>query len=471
MPAADPFPSFAPLRRKMIDHGVPDLAVRTFRHYFDQLCIGTTGWLSEAEIEPASALHDLGQLEAYGREGLRQLSACVVIKLNGGLGTGMGLDRAKSLLPARDGLTFLDLAIRQVLSWRERLEIGLPLVFMNSFNTNDDTLDVVRRSGQLEAGQRPIPPSFVQHRVPRLVASSLQAVSCPSQPQREWCPPGHGDLYTALQSSGLIDRLLDCGYHYAFVSNVDNLGATVDPRILGVLAARGLPFLMEVTDRTVADRKGGHLALRDGRLVLREIAQCPPDELDQFQDIERYRFFNTNNLWLDLRALKQVLGERNGVLGLPLIRNVKPLDPADPSSEPVIQVETAMGSAIEVFAGAEILRVPRRRFTPVKTTADLLALWSDRFRTNLAGEIVPLCESTLKIELDARFYRSMSDFEQRFPAGAPALRQARSLSIQGDIVFANNIEIRGDVHLVNRSARPRRIAAGSIVQDIDESMS
>ncbi len=151
---------------------------------------------------------------------------------------------------------------------------------------------------------------------------------------------------------------------------------------------------MEVTDRTEADRKGGHLAQRreDGRLVLRETAQTPEEDLEALQDINRHRYVNTNNLWVDLRALDAAMRERDGVLGLPMIRNEKTVDPSDKSSPAVYQIETAMGAAIEVFEGARALRVPRTRFAPVKTTDDLLALRSDAYeltddaRVVLAGE-------------------------------------------------------------------------------------
>src|SRR5690606_26731533 len=141
-----------------------------------------------------------------------------------------------------------------------------------------------------------------------------------------------------------------------------------------------LPFLMEVADRTRADSKGGHLARRpDGQLILREIAQCPPDELEKFQDIDRYGYFNTNNLWLHLPTLRKILDERKGVLGLPLIRNEKPVDPTNLKSYRVYQLETAMGSAIAVFPGAQAVCVPRTRFLPIKKNNDLLVLWSDAY--------------------------------------------------------------------------------------------
>ena len=101
----------------------------------------------------------------------------------------------------------------------------------------------------------------------------------------------------------MLDTLLANGYEVAFVSNADNLGAELDPLPLGYFVSERLPFLMEVADRTAADRKGGHLARRksDGRLALRESAQCPDEDTDAFQDVDRHRYFNTNNLWINLR--------------------------------------------------------------------------------------------------------------------------------------------------------------------------
>src|SRR5207248_1216740 len=208
-----------------------------------------------------------------------------------------------------------------------------------------------------------VPLDFVQGRVPKILADDLTPATWPADPELEWAPPGHGDLYASLVTSGMLQKLLDSGYAYAFVANSDNLGAVLEPRILAWFAREQLPFAMEVADRTEADRKGGHLARRrGGGLVLRETAQTPDEDLDAFQDVSRHRFFNTNSLWVNLRTLDEAMREREGVLGLPMIVNRKTVDPADPHSARVIQLESAMGAAIGVFEGARALRVSRRRF-------------------------------------------------------------------------------------------------------------
>lgn len=470
MSQPEPNPAVSTVADKMRAAGMPELAIRTFGHYHEQLLAGHSGLLGEDRIAPVEGIPSLADWAGPAAAVHDALAHTVIIKLNGGLGTGMGLNQAKSLLPARANSSFLELIARQVLHLRGRSAHSVPLLLMNSFNTEADSLDHLAQLPELRAGQAPLPLSFIQHQVPRLHADTLQPIDWPAEPQREWCPPGHGDLYTVLQASGLLTRLLEHGYRYAFVSNSDNLGATLNLNILGRFAAEDMPFLMEVTRRTVADRKGGHLAQdRDGRLVLRESAQCPAEEQEQFQDIARYRYFNTNNLWLNLPALAGELEARQGILGLPMIRNDKHVVPEDPSTPRVIQLETAMGAAIEVFAEARILEVPRSRFAPVKTTSDLLALWSDRYRIDSDGSLVAEHEQPLPIELDARYFRTIADFRARFPQGAPSLQQAEALRVQGDIRFERDVVIQGRVHLVHRGPGQRRIAAGTVLAGVDES--
>ncbi|MEI2701721.1 MAG: UTP--glucose-1-phosphate uridylyltransferase [Baekduia sp.] len=424
--------------------GMPAVAVETFARQYDRLAAGEQGTIAERDIEPVATLPDAEQLPDAPDAPLDRL---VVIKLNGGLGTSMGMDRAKSLLTVKNGLSFLDLIVRQVLGFRDRTGAQVPLVLMNSFATREDSLAALVGYPELDAG---LPADFVQNRVPKLSAATLEPVSRPQDPGLEWVPPGHGDLYPALAGSGMLDRLLERGLRYAFVSNSDNLGAVVDSRILGWMARERHPFVMEATDRARSDRKGGHLALRvsDGQLVLREIAQAASEDLDDFQDIDRHRYFNTNSLWIDLEVLRQTL-DREGVLDLPMIVNRKTVDPRDPSSEPVIQLETAMGAAIAAFPGAAAVRVDRSRYAPVKTTADLLAIRSDAYAVTETGAVALVPERNgvpPLIELDDA-YKLVDDFEARFPAGPPSLIGCRRLRIEGDITFGSRIRVEGDVTL------------------------
>jgi UTP--glucose-1-phosphate uridylyltransferase len=446
---------------KMRAEGVGEAAIDTFAHYYEQLREGASGMLPESEIEPVT---DLPALDDLPEADPALLDAAIVIKLNGGLGTSMGMTKAKSLIEAKDGLTFLDVIVGQVLGLRERFGARLPLVLMNSFATREDSLAALERHPEIASD---VPLDFLQNKVPKISADDLQPASWPPDPSLEWAPPGHGDLYTALVTSGMLDELRERGYRYAFVSNSDNLGAVLEPRILTWIAREEIPFVMEVARRTEADRKGGHLARRPGDgLLLRETAQTPEEDLEKLQDVGRHRYVNTNNLWVDLEALRATLDARDGVLGLPIIVNRKTVDPSDSSSPAVVQLETAMGAAVGVFDGAQALHVPRRRFAPVKTTNDLLALRSDAYvlGDDHRVELAPERDDPPVIDLDSDYYKLIGDFEARFPAGAPSLVQCERLVVKGDVTFGRDVVVRGAV-TIGDPAHPSEIADCAILAD------
>lgn len=440
---------FAPFAERMTAEGLPPIFINKFAYYYDKLVDGDDGLIPEEDIVAVGSLPDAehlpDELEAIGREAVGRT---VIIKLNGGLGTSMGLTGPKSLLPVKEGLTFLDIIARQA------IDMAAPLILMNSFATDQASLAVLSQYPELQRG---IPLSFVQHKQPKIKVSDLSPATWCDDRELEWCPPGHGDLYTSLVTRGMLDKLLAAGYEYAFVSNADNLGAVLSFPILGYMARKQLPFLMEVADRTMADRKGGHLARRnDGQLLLREIAQCPADDLTAFQNIERHRYFNTNNLWLHLPTLQRVLIECDYRLSLPMICNRKTIDPRDPDSTPVYQLETAMGSAIAVFTGAEAIRVPRSRFAPVKKTDDLLAVRSDAYTLTTDHRVELVAErhgSPPTVELRGDFYRFVSDLDDHFPSGAPSLRYCDTLVVEGEFEFGRNITLCGDVYFRNGNGK------------------
>jgi UTP--glucose-1-phosphate uridylyltransferase len=448
----------AQAEEKMREAGVADEAIATFRHYYEQVEAGESGMLPDAELEPLEDLPDLEDLP----EAEAPLDQAVILKLNGGLGTSMGMTHAKSLVEVKDGLTFLDIIARQALELRRRGDARLPLILMNSFSTRDDTLAKLEEYPDLEAD---VPLDFLQNKEPKLRADDLTPVEWPDDPDLEWCPPGHGDLFTALQTSGMLEKLLGAGYRYAFMSNSDNLGAVLEPRILGWMASEGHPWVSEVVDRTEADRKGGHIARRkeDGNLVLRETAQVPEDDQESFEDTDRWCYFNANNLWVDLARLQEVLTERDGVLGLPMIVNRKTVDPSDSSSPEVIQIETAMGAAIGVFEGARAVRVPRTRFAPVKTTNDLLVLRSDAYVLHDDYRVLP-ADGLPVVDLDSAHYKLLRDFDARFPAGPPSLAECRRLTVDGDVVFGRDVVVRGSVEVHQDGSEPRRIEDGAVLE-------
>ncbi|MDF1552160.1 MAG: UTP--glucose-1-phosphate uridylyltransferase [Deferrisomatales bacterium] len=422
-------------------------AVEAFERMYRAYRSGADGRIPWGEISPAGE-GDIVSLEQFKTPqamaaGERHLGEVAWIVLNGGLGTSMKMERAKSLVPVKGANSFLDLIAEHVLGLRRRYGVELPLVFMNSFATRDDTLRALARH-QLAVGGRdgnPLPLDFVQHRFPRI--REVDGLPFGEAGDRDaWAPPGHGNLYLALRCSGLLDQLLGYGIRWVFVSNADNLGATPHPGLLHHLMTSGLEFAMEVTAKTAADVKGGTLVRRGGRLQLLEIAQVEDEHRAEFQDLGTFPVFNTNNLWVDLAALAHRL--QAGSLDLPLIVNRKAV-----GDVAVVQLETAMGAAIGQFERAAGVLVGRDRFAPVKTIDDLLVRRSDAY---LRGEASPLVVNPARaatlgpplVALDPRHYGSVADLDRRVPV-APSLVGARSLRVEGDVHFGRGVQVRGDV--------------------------
>jgi UTP--glucose-1-phosphate uridylyltransferase len=436
---------------KMSAAGISQAAIDNFSYYWRQCATGATGVIREETIRPLLDPPQLASVEISEQDARSALQQTVMIKLNGGLGTSMGLDQAKTLLPVRDGRTFLDLIVDQVRYARAHFDARLPLVFMDSFRTREDTLAHLARHPDLAVDGLPL--DFLQNAEPKILADGLGPVDWPDDPTLEWCPPGHGDLYPALWGTGLLDALVDAGFRYASVANGDNLGAAPNAELAGWFAASGAPYAAEVCPRTINDRKGGHLAVRvaDGQLILRDTAQTAPEEMEYFTDEHRHPYFHANNLWLDLVKVRDLLRERNGVLGLPLIRNDKTVDPADPTSPKVIQLESAMGAAIEVFPGATAIAVGRDRFLPVKTTNELMLLRSDVFDLGQDGRLHSQVTRIPEVDLDPAHYKLIDDFE-RLVTVAPSLRRAESLRVRGEWHFDAPAEVVGAVDLADPGA-------------------
>ncbi len=451
--------------QKMQKAGTHPVTIKTFDHYYKALCMGETGFIPESVLEPVTALEKSDQLSRYHTEGINNLRHTVVIKLNGGLGTSMGLNRAKSLLHVKPDMSFLDIIIGQIKRIRQDYSAEIPLIFMNSNTTRKDTLQQLQKYPGFAIDG--ISPDFLQGRIPKIRQKDYAPAEYPQNPDMEWNPPGHGDIYYSLLISNTLEQLLHRGYRYAFISNADNLGAELCPSILGYFTSNKFSFLMEVAERTEADRKGGHLAKhRDGYLLLRERAQCKKADELHFSDIDKYRYFNTNSIWIDLRKLYELLMTSNCVLDLPLICNSKTVNPLDLNSDPVFQIETAMGSAISRFGNTAAICVPRDRFLPVKTTDDLIGLWSDAYSISdtFTVNLCPSRDVGVISSLDPRFYRTIEQLHKHFPFGPPSLKACRKWTVKGEFLFEKGIVIKGSPQLVNMSGTLKVIPAGTVIE-------
>eukprot|EP00529_Nitzschia_sp_RCC80_P003910 CAMPEP_0113488660 /NCGR_PEP_ID=MMETSP0014_2-20120614/26131_1 /TAXON_ID=2857 /ORGANISM="Nitzschia sp." /LENGTH=1056 /DNA_ID=CAMNT_0000382379 /DNA_START=72 /DNA_END=3242 /DNA_ORIENTATION=- /assembly_acc=CAM_ASM_000159 len=459
--------SFDPVRAKMEAEGIAPSAISAFESTFKSLVSGNTGMIPESTISPAA---DLVASESFTHQpDASLLSETVVLKLNGGLGTGMGLDKAKSLLTVKGNDTFLDLTAKQIVGMRKEFGMKVKFMLMNSFSTSEDTMAFLGEKYPGLAGEDGL--EMMQNKVPKLDEKTFEPATCPSDTSNEWCPPGHGDLYAALEGSGCLDSLLKSGYKYMFVSNSDNLGATLDMSILTYFAQSDAPFMMECCERTANDKKGGHLALRnsDKQLILRESAMCADEDEDAFQDITKHRYFNTNNLWIRLDKLKQIIDENGGFIPLPMIMNKKTVDPKDDSSQKVVQLETAMGAAIECFMGATAIVVPRTRFAPVKKCNDLFLLRSDAYVLEDSKPVLnPLCGGNAPVmSLDSKKYKLVGALEDATEGGVPSLVECKKLKVSGFVRFSKGSKFVGEVNIVNNSDEAKLVPAGIVTGDLD----
>jgi len=460
--------SFDPIQAKMDSEGIAPSAISAFKSTFESLVSGNSGMIGEDTITPVPELVSATSIEASPDTEL--LKETVVLKLNGGLGTGMGLDKAKSLLQVKGDNTFLDLTAQQVMKMRADYGFNVKFMLMNSFSTSEDTLKFFEEKYPGLRAEEGL--EMIQNKVPKLDATTLEPAVCETDSSNEWCPPGHGDLYAALVGSGRLEGLLASGYKYMFVSNSDNLGATLDLKILTHFAKTDSSFMMECCARTENDKKGGHLAIRnsDKQLILRESAMCAEADEPAFQDITKHKFFNTNNLWIRLDKLKEIIDKFGGFIPLPMIKNSKTVNPKDDSSQKVVQLETAMGAAIECFQGASAIVVPRTRFAPVKKCSDLLLLRSDAYMIdeNFIPVLNPECGGKAPIiDLDSKKYKLVGKLEAATTGGIPSLVKCNRLKIKGLVRMSTKSTFEGDVSISNSSDEAKMIPAGVVTGEVD----
>jgi UTP--glucose-1-phosphate uridylyltransferase len=393
-------------------------------------------------------------LEVPGREVVQKsLSRIAVCKLNGGLGTSMGCQMPKSTIAVREDKSFLDLIVDQLCEVENDFGVKVPLILMNSFYTHEETKKVIEKyHSRLEV------KTFQQNKFPRLLEDSLKPLSEEEYGLSAWYPPGHGDFYSCIFELGFLDQLLKEGREVLFVSNADNLGAVIDPGILTHILDNDIPFLIEMTPKTPADVKGGTVYQDGDKLKLLEIASVPEEHKEEFCSQRKFKVFNTNNIWINLRHLRKKL--EAGPLDLNVIVNRKTV-----SGKEIIQLETAIGSALECFPGAVGLTVSRDRFMPVKTTNDLLLVQSDLFvleKGKLIRNPKRKQKELPKVELGSEF-TLLQDFQERIPS-APSMLALDSLEVKGDVRFGKGVQLKGRVQLTAVN-RPLVVNDGSTLKD------
>ena len=382
------------------------------------------------------------------------LSRLAVCKLNGGLGTSMGCAGPKSSIAVKDGQSFMDLILLQLEHIGKTRKVNIPLLLMNSFHTHQVTLKLLegrKTSFSIEC--------FEQNRFLRIDKDTDQPLDPNLVGEDAWYPPGHGDIYSCLKEQGLMDRLLSEGKELLFVSNADNLGAVADPMIAHTMLANDIPYVMEMTPKTPADIKGGTLYEDSvGKLHLLELAQVPQKHVDEFCSTRKFTVFNTNNIWINLRHLKNRL--KQGSMDLNLIVNEKQV-----VGRPIIQLETAIGTGLESFDGAKGLVVGRDRFFPVKNTSDLMLIQSGLFvfEDGRMKRCPTLNQKALPLIAWKAPFTDLEEFQKRVPI-IPDMSELESLEMEGDVTFEGEVSLKGRVILAGND-KPVRIPSGTCLEN------
>lgn len=396
---------------------------------------------------PKGKIVNYDELTECSEENKVLLNKLAVLKLNGGLGTTMGMVGPKSAIKVKNGKNFIDLVYTQLDALNKKYGTEVPLILMNSFNTDERTKKIIKKYSDIK--------TIKQSVFPRISAENLMPISG----EEMWYPPGHGDVFITLINSGMLDELIAEGKEYLFISNIDNLAATVDLKILQYFASEDLDFCMELTEKTRADIKGGTLINYNGILTLLEIAQVPSNKKSEFTSVRKFKVFNTNSIWIRLKALKEIDIDK---FDLDIIQNKKVVN-----GESVIQLETAMGAAIKNFPSNCGILVPRTRFLPIKTCSDLFLVESNVFEEKngyLSYNPNKLTKSNPTVKLIGKNFSKITEYEEAFES-IPDIVDLEILTVVGDVKFGKNVVLKGIVVIMSPDGSSIQIPEGSVLED------
>ena len=390
--------------------------------------------IENIENIPLNTIPHFNNLPQLSNQRQQQLSKKIAIcKLNGGLGTSLGSTIPKAFLTVKDNKTILEIIINKKEYQNKQYESSIPLILMNSFYSDELTLKKLSQSENKNIY------TFQQNYYPRIDKKTFIPLSVTTYGQQAYYPPGHGDFYCSIKENGILETLLKQGIEYIFVSNIDNLGADIDFRILNYLIEKKCDMLVEVTHKNSNDIKGGTIVRENNQLKLLEKADIPEEYSSIFSDTSKYPLFNTNNIWLNIESLKNA--PLNLSSQLPIIENNKKI-----ADKKIIQLETAIASAINFF-NSELLLVDRTRFLPIKTTNDLFLLCSNLFQ---------LENHSLKFHLDAhqnfpviklgKDFFIANDFYKKVPY-TTNISQLESLELEGPITVGKNVSFGGNIKI------------------------
>jgi len=411
------------------------------------------------------------------------LSQLIVIKLNGGRGLSLGLEHSKSRLVVSNDMTFMDIVVRQIEYLNDLYKVSIPLLLMNSFVTHEDSVKLTKKYENRNIKIY----HFKQSRFPRMRKDTLNPCCSDGKaihPQ-EWNPPGSGDVFRSLKRSGYLDKFMKEGKKFAFISNVENIGGIpgrVDFKLLNLMKHSENDFLLEVCERISTDHQGGILCHesvlpsnenenpnsakeRDPkesreRLGLLELSQVPVDKQSLFS-AKKYKYWNTNSIWIRLDALDEKLKTHSLNLGI-ILKAVQT------GSHGIVQFESPAATSIQSFSKAKLIVVPRYRYWDIKSTAALFLLQSNLYNVDPHTCRVALNETrqfdTIPLVRFGDTFRKFKDYIRRFKQ-IPDITELDHLTVSGDVFFGSGVVLKGTVIIVANHGERIDIPDGAILEN------
>jgi UTP--glucose-1-phosphate uridylyltransferase len=281
-----------------------------------------------------------------------------------------------------------------------------------------------------------------------------------------WNPPGTGDVFFTLYHNGILQKLIDQGKEYLFLSNIENFGGVVGHsnfKLLNHLESNPeIEFINEVAERHITDHLGGiFVRADDHKIKLLELSQIPQGQLDKFK-ANKFKYWNTNNIWIRLKSLKKAFDDHK--FHLSVLATVKKQD----DHQELYQLTMPASTAIENFSHTQAVIVPRMRYREVKTTADLLILQSNLFKMTAEGSysLNPARPfNTIPVVKLGDHFKTFADFAKRFKGSIPDMIELDHLTVSGDVYFGTNVTLKGNVIIVANHGEVIHIPDNAILEN------
>ena len=322
----------------------------------------------------------------------------------GGVSTSMG-GCAKAIVNAKNNMSFIEIKLNHVRQMQSKYFCKIPVILMTSQETDEQIMNHLNSKNLLDDIDlikivQPVTVRFTLNNENLEVAKKSNGL--PS-----YVPGGHYDSFILLNE--IKDDLKQKGIKTIFINNIDNLGATIDPVLIGYHVLKKSLFTPEIAKKEKND-KGGTFARISGNLRLLEGPMVPEDYKDTFSDIKVHKYFNTNLIYIDMDIF-DYFDEINSEV--PVFINKKNFD-----GQEVFGFEGAVGLVFGLKNSALLVVDRQKRFLPIKFLSDLWLLRSNfMILDKKTSSVSQMKLMKPVISLPDSFLSNIDDFENKIADG------------------------------------------------------